>query len=120
MSEWTSICPTNQSTFRTRTCRPTWANAWTNIVLFKRQTSLHRVSIMSHRVKMNIHAPQTLMARAEAQILMNASHNFAAHKAAEPLMVPLQDTPTSIYLLTLKCIFLGAAQVAQLMDFMDD
>ena len=70
--------------------------------------------------EMNTHAPQTLMACAEAQILMNVTNNFAAPKAAEPLVVPLQDIITSTYLLTLKCVFLGAAQMVQLMDFTDD
>ena len=68
---------------------------------------------------MNINAPQTLLTRAEAQILMNVTHNLAAHKAAEPLMVSLQDITTSMYLLTLKCVFLGT-QVVQLMGVMND
>eukprot|EP01084_Bolivina_argentea_P043319 79813_1 len=116
-----------------------------DIVLFNRQPSLHRVSIMSHRVKpvpfrtfrfnpcccnpynadfdgdeMNIHAPQTLMAKAEASILMNVSQNFCAPKSADPLVVPLQDIITSSYLLTLKRMFFNKYEIQQLIGFMDN
>ena len=68
---------------------------------------------------MDIYAPQTLMTRAEAQILMTMTHNLAAHKAAEPLTMPLQDITASMYLFTLKCVFLGT-QMVQLMGVMND
>ena len=72
-----------------------------DVVLFNRQPSLHKVSIMSHRVKvmewrtfrfnicvcapynadfdgdeMNMHLPQTEEARTEANLLMGVQHNL--------------------------------------------
>ena len=72
-----------------------------DIVLFNRQPSLHKLSIMSHRAKirpwrtfrlnecacnpynadfdgdeMNMHVPQTEEARTEATILMGVKHNL--------------------------------------------
>lgn len=80
-------------------------------VLFNRQPSLHRVSIMSHKARimphktlrfnecvcapynadfdgdeMNIHVPQTEEARAEARTLMNVKNNICVPKAGEPLV----------------------------------
>ena len=80
-------------------------------VLFNRQPSLHRVSIMSHKARimphktlrfnecvcapynadfdgdeMNIHVPQTEEARAEARTLMNVKNNICVPKAGEPLI----------------------------------
>ena len=80
-------------------------------VLFNRQPSLHKMSIMGHRVKvlrfqtfrlnlsvttpynadfdgdeMNIHVPQTEEARAEARTLMNVKNNICVPKAGEPLV----------------------------------
>lgn len=82
-----------------------------DIVLFNRQPSLHRVSIMAHRAKvmpnrtlrfnecvctpynadfdgdeMNIHLPQTEEARAEARILMNVKNNLLIPRSGEPLV----------------------------------
>lgn len=94
-------------------------------VLFNRQPSLHRVSIMAHKARimpnktlrfnecvctpynadfdgdeMNIHVPQTEEARAEARILMNVKSNICVPKAGEPLIAATQDFLTSSYLIT--------------------
>ncbi|OQS54999.1 RPO31 [Ecytonucleospora hepatopenaei] len=94
-------------------------------VLFNRQPSLHRMSIMAHRVKthshrtlrfnvsvcapynadfdgdeMNIHVPQTKEAAAEAQELMGVRHNIRTVKSDEPLISPTQDIITGMYMLT--------------------
>jgi DNA-directed RNA polymerase III subunit RPC1 len=80
-------------------------------VLFNRQPSLHRVSIMAHRVRvmpnrtfrfnecvctpynadfdgdeMNIHFPQTEEAKAEARILMDVKQNLLVPKSGDPLI----------------------------------
>ena len=80
-------------------------------VLFNRQPSLHRVSIMAHRAKimpgrtlrfnecvctpynadfdgdeMNIHVPQTEEARAEARVLMSVKKNICVPKDGAPLI----------------------------------
>ena len=70
--------------------------------------------------EMNIHVPQTLMARAEAKILMNVKYNFSAPKDVAPLVVPLQDLLTSTYLLTNKDVFLDRNQIALFAAWMSD
>jgi DNA-directed RNA polymerase III subunit RPC1 len=80
-------------------------------VLFNRQPSLHRVSIMAHRAKimpfrtlrfnecvckpynadfdgdeMNIHLPQTYEAQAEARILMDVKNNLMIPRSGDPLI----------------------------------
>lgn len=80
-------------------------------VLFNRQPSLHRVSIMAHRARvmpfrtlrfnecvckpynadfdgdeMNIHLPQTYEAQAEARILMDVKNNLMIPRSGDPLI----------------------------------
>ncbi|TDZ24948.1 DNA-directed RNA polymerase III subunit rpc1 [Colletotrichum orbiculare MAFF 240422] len=98
-----------------------------DIVLFNRQPSLHKLSIMSHLVKvrpwrtfrlnecvcgpynadfdgdeMNLHVPQTEEARAEAINLMGVKHNLATPKNGEPVIAATQDFITAAYLLSGK------------------
>lgn len=98
-----------------------------DVVLFNRQPSLHRLSIMSHLVKvrpwrtfrlnecvcgpynadfdgdeMNLHVPQTEEARAEAINLMGVKHNLATPKNGEPIIAATQDFITAAYLISLK------------------
>jgi DNA-directed RNA polymerase III subunit RPC1 len=98
-----------------------------DIVLFNRQPSLHKLSIMSHLVKvrpwrtfrlnecvctpynadfdgdeMNLHVPQTEEARAEAINLMGVKHNLATPKNGEPIIAATQDFITAAYLLSGK------------------
>ena len=99
-------------------------------VLFNRQPSLHKLSMMAHRVKvrpdrtfrinecvctpynadfdgdeMNIHVPQTEEARAEANELMNVKNNLATPRNGEPIVAAIQDFVTAAYLLSNKDIF---------------
>ncbi|KAI1156878.1 DNA-directed RNA polymerase III subunit RPC1 [Nemania diffusa] len=101
-----------------------------DIVLFNRQPSLHKLSIMSHLVKvrpwrtfrlnecacgpynadfdgdeMNLHVPQTEEARAEAVTLMSVKHNLATPKNGEPIIAATQDFITASYLLSSKDMF---------------
>ena len=98
-----------------------------DIVLFNRQPSLHKLSILSHYVKvrpyrtfrlnecvcnpynadfdgdeMNLHVPQTEEARAEAIELMGVKHNLATPKNGEPIISAIQDFITASYLLSNK------------------
>jgi DNA-directed RNA polymerase III subunit RPC1 len=98
-----------------------------DIVLFNRQPSLHKLSIMSHKVKvrpwrtfrfnecvcgpynadfdgdeMNIHVPQTEEARAEAINLMGVKNNLCTPKNGEPIISATQDFITAAYLLSSK------------------
>jgi DNA-directed RNA polymerase subunit A' len=96
-----------------------------DIVLFNRQPSLHRMSIMSHFVKvmphktfrlnpavcapynadfdgdeMNLHVPQTMEALAEARILMLVQENILSPRFGGPIIGGLHDHISGIYLLT--------------------
>ncbi|KAI6216279.1 DNA-directed RNA polymerase subunit [Aphelenchoides besseyi] len=107
-----------------------------DIVLFNRQPSLHRISIMAHRAKvmpyrtlrfnecactpynadfdgdeMNIHLPQTYEARAEASMLMSIRSNLITPRSGEPLVAAIQDFITAAYLLTHKDTFLPRDEV---------
>lgn len=86
-----------------------------DIVLFNRQPSLHKISIMAHRAKvmpyktfrfnecactpynadfdgdeMNVHFPQTYEARAEASELMGIKSNLVTPRSGEPLIAAIQ------------------------------
>ena len=101
-----------------------------DIVLFNRQPSLHKLSILSHYVKvrphrtfrlnecvcnpynadfdgdeMNVHVPQTEEARTEAIELMGVKHNLATPKNGEPIISAIQDFITAAYLLSSKDVF---------------
>jgi len=101
-----------------------------DIVLFNRQPSLHKLSIMCHRVKvlewrtfrfniqvctpynadfdgdeMNMHLPQTEEARAEAALLMGVQQNLITPRNGEPLVAASQDFLTASYLITQRDVF---------------
>ncbi|MDY6930931.1 MAG: DNA-directed RNA polymerase subunit A' [Halobacteriota archaeon] len=96
-----------------------------DMVLFNRQPSLHRMSIMAHRIKvmpyktfrlnpavcppynadfdgdeMNLHALQTNEARAEANILMQVQENILSPRFGGPIIGGLHDYISGLYLLT--------------------
>ncbi len=96
-----------------------------DIVLFNRQPTLHRVSIMAHEVKvfpgrtfrlnsaattpynadfdgdeMNVHVPQSLEAQAEARYLMQPKDLILSARNGEPIMYLKEDELVGIYLLT--------------------
>ncbi|XP_014244779.1 DNA-directed RNA polymerase III subunit RPC1 [Cimex lectularius] len=110
-----------------------------DIVLFNRQPSLHKLSIMSHRVKvlehrtfrfnecactpynadfdgdeMNLHLPQTEEARAEALILMGNKSNLVTPRNGELLIAATQDFITGAYLLTKKSVFFTHREACQI------
>ncbi len=96
-----------------------------DIVLFNRQPSLHRVSIMAHKVKvlpgrtfrinlcvaapynadfdgdeMNLHVPQTLEAKAEAKILMMSSDQVFSPREGNVIIGTEQDGITGAFAMT--------------------
>lgn len=116
-----------------------------DIVLFNRQPSLHKLSILSHYVKvrphrtfrlnecvctpynadfdgdeMNLHVPQTEEARAEAVELMGVKYNLATPKNGEPIIAAIQDFITASYLLTNKDNFFDRKTFTNLCMFMED
>lgn len=110
-----------------------------DVVLFNRQPSLHKLSIMAHRTKvhkhrtfrfnecvctpynadfdgdeMNLHLPQTEEAKAEALILMGNKSNLVTPRNGELLIAATQDFLTGAYLLTKKDNFLDFSHATQL------
>lgn len=110
-----------------------------DIVLFNRQPSLHRMSIMAHRVhilpgrtfrfnpavcmpynadfdgdEMNLHVPQNEEARAEALVLMLVQEQILSPRFGGPIIGGSQDYITGAYLLTQKSTMLNRSQVEQL------
>ncbi|NIA11417.1 MAG: DNA-directed RNA polymerase subunit A' [Nitrospiraceae bacterium] len=96
-----------------------------DIVLFNRQPSLHKMSIMAHEVKvmpgktfrlnpavcppynadfdgdeMNIHVQQSEEARAEAKILMRVQENILSPRFGGPIIGGIHDHITGMFLLT--------------------
>ena len=111
-----------------------------DVVLFNRQPSLHRMSIMAHKVKvlpgktfrlnlvvcppynadfdgdeMNLHVPQTAEARAEAEELMLVEKNLRSPRFGGPILGAQQDYVSGAYLLTRDDTVLTKAEVAQLL-----
>ncbi|CAH2069371.1 unnamed protein product [Thlaspi arvense] len=114
-------------------------------VLFNRQPSLHRMSIMCHRAiimpwrtlrfnesvcnpynadfdgdEMNMHVPQTEEARTEAITLMGVQNNLCTPKNGEILVASTQDFLTSSYLITRKDTFYDRAAFSQICSYMGD
>jgi len=116
-----------------------------DVVLFNRQPSLHRLSILSHYAKirpwrtfrlnecvctpynadfdgdeMNLHVPQTEEARAEAINLMGVKNNLLTPKSGEPIIAATQDFITGSYLISHKDSFFNRASLTQLLSMMSD
>lgn len=114
-----------------------------DIVLFNRQPSLHKLSILSHYVKvrphrtfrlnecvcnpynadfdgdeMNLHVPQTEEARTEAIELMGVKHNLVTPKNGEPIISAIQDFITAAYLLSSKDVFYDRKTFTQICLYM--
>ena len=116
-----------------------------DVVLFNRQPSLHRLSIMAHRVRvmpgrtfrfnecvcapynadfdgdeMNLHVPQTAEARIEALELLSVVRNLNTPRNGEPLIACTQDFITALHLLTGKDVFYGRAAAMQCVAWATD
>jgi DNA-directed RNA polymerase subunit A' len=112
-----------------------------DIVLFNRQPSLHKVSMMAHRVKvmpyrtfrmnpsvcppynadfdgdeMNLHALQTEESRVEASLLMEVKNNIISPRFGGPLIGLDLDQISGIFLLTNKGTVLTREEAAQLLS----
>ncbi|MBN2881275.1 DNA-directed RNA polymerase subunit A' [Candidatus Woesearchaeota archaeon] len=96
-----------------------------DVVLFNRQPSLHKMSMMAHYVRvlpgrtfrlnpsvcapynadfdgdeMNLHVPQTEEARAEAELLMLVDHQLISPRYGLSIIGTVQDGTEGIYVLT--------------------
>lgn len=102
-----------------------------DVVLFNRQPTLHRMSMMGHRVRvlnhntfrlnlscttpynadfdgdeMNLHVPQSLLTKAELIEMMMVPKNFVSPNKSAPCMGIVQDSLLGSYRLTDKDTFL--------------
>ncbi|MGQ9679951.1 MAG: DNA-directed RNA polymerase subunit A' [Candidatus Bathyarchaeia archaeon] len=111
-----------------------------DIALFNRQPSLHRMSIMAHRVKvlpyktfrmhlavcppynadfdgdeMNLHIPQSKEAQTEARLLMQVQDQILSPRYGAPIIGATKDFITGAYLLTSRKTLLKAEEVGKLL-----
>ena len=111
-----------------------------DIALFNRQPSLHRMSIMAHRVKalpyrtfrmhlavcppynadfdgdeMNLHIPQSKEAQTEARLLMQVQDQILSPRYGAPIIGATKDFITGAYLLTRRETMLTADEVGKLL-----
>ncbi|RLI13731.1 DNA-directed RNA polymerase subunit A'', partial [Candidatus Bathyarchaeota archaeon] len=111
-----------------------------DIVLFNRQPSLHRMSIMAHRVRvlpyktfrlhlcacppynadfdgdeMNLHVPQSEEARAEALLLLQVQDHILSPRFGGPIIGAIRDFLSMAYLLTRKSTYLTKEEVCRLL-----
>ena len=110
-----------------------------DIVLFNRQPSLHRMSIMAHFVKvlpyrtfrlhpavcppynadfdgdeMNLHVPQGEEARSEALTLMRVQDQLISPRYGGPIIGAIRDFLTAAFLMTKDGVYLTKSQFANL------
>jgi len=111
-----------------------------DITIFNRQPSLHRMSIMAHRVKvlpyktfrlhpavcppynadfdgdeMNLHVPQSKEAQTEARLLMQVQDQILSPRYGAPIIGAHKDYITGAYMLTRSETMLTASEVGQLL-----
>lgn len=110
-----------------------------DIAIFNRQPSLHRMSIMSHKIKilpyksfrlnpavctpyagdfdgdeMNLHIPQTEESRSEAEILMHVQTQIITPKNGTNIIGCLEDAISGNYLLT-SCLEMEKDEAVELL-----
>jgi len=112
-----------------------------DIVLFNRQPSLHRMSMMAHEVRvmsgrtfrlnlavcppynadfdgdeMNLHVVQGEEARVEARALMRVQEHILSPRFGGPVIGAIHDQVSGIYLLTRKSTDLDKGKASQLLS----
>lgn len=111
-----------------------------DIVLFNRQPSLHRLSIMAHEVivmpyktfrlslcvcppynadfdgdEMNLHVPQSEEAQAEARILMRVQEQILTPRYGGPIIGGIQDYLSGAFILTRKSSLFNREEICNLL-----
>jgi DNA-directed RNA polymerase II subunit RPB1 len=114
-------------------------------VLFNRQPSLHKMSLMGHRVKvmtgstfrmnlsattpynadfdgdeMNLHVPQDIVSRTEVEDLMMVDKMIITPQSNRPVMGIIQDSLLGAALLTQQHIFLTEAEMQNAMMYHEE
>ena len=112
-------------------------------VLFNRQPSLHKLSMMAHKIKviqnkdlytfrmnvsatppynadfdgdeMNIHVPQTIQTKTELQHIANLKYHIISPKDSSPIISFVQDSLIGVYKLTLDDIEIDWRDVMNLL-----
>lgn len=112
-----------------------------DIAIFNRQPSLHRMSMMAHRIRitpwktftlntsvcapynadfdgdeMNLHIPQTEEAQTEAEELMLVEKNIRSPRFGGPLIGCIQDQISGSYILTKKGTVIKKEDAVQLLQ----
>lgn len=115
-----------------------------DISLFNRQPSLHRMSIMAHKIRvmpfktlrlnlcvttpynadfdgdeMNLHIPQTEEAQAEARILMAVPKNFRSPRFSGPIIGAVRDFLSALYIMTQDDVKFTREEFVQLIRAVD-
>lgn len=113
-------------------------------VIFNRQPSLHKMSMMGHRIRvldfqtfrlnlsvttpynadfdgdeMNMHVPQSLETKAEIKEIMAVPRQIVAPQSNKPCMGIVQDSLLGIMRLTLRDTFVDRALLMNLLMFVD-
>ncbi|RMZ76078.1 hypothetical protein DV737_g4960, partial [Chaetothyriales sp. CBS 132003] len=116
-----------------------------DIILFNRQPSLHKESMMAHRVKvmpystfrlnlsvtspynadfdgdeMNLHVPQSEESKSELRNLCLVPLNIVSPQGNKPLMGIIQDSLCGIYKITRRDVFLTRDEVMNMMMWVPD
>ena len=111
-----------------------------DVVLFNRQPSLHRVSMMAHHVRvmpgkvfrinpivcgpynadfdgdeMNCHVPQTEEGKAEAERLMLVRDHIISPRYGAPIITPKEDGVSGIFVLTMPQTKFGKKEAMHLL-----
>ena len=111
-----------------------------DFILFNRQPSLHKMSMMSHKVKvmpydtfrlnpavtpsynadydgdeMNLHLPQSVQTENELKMLSNVTSQIISPRESKPIISVVQDVTLGLYRLTKDTSMLNEKQVFNLM-----
>eukprot|EP00580_Thalassiosira_gravida_P018881 CAMPEP_0201660330 /NCGR_PEP_ID=MMETSP0494-20130426/2988_1 /ASSEMBLY_ACC=CAM_ASM_000839 /TAXON_ID=420259 /ORGANISM="Thalassiosira gravida, Strain GMp14c1" /LENGTH=1751 /DNA_ID=CAMNT_0048138163 /DNA_START=124 /DNA_END=5379 /DNA_ORIENTATION=- len=116
-----------------------------DIVLFNRQPSLHKMSIMGHMAKvldwstfrlnlsctspynadfdgdeMNLHVPQSLPARAEAELMMHSPRVIVSGQSNRPVMGIVQDSLLAVQKMTKRDVFIKKDLMMNILMWVSD
>ena len=111
-----------------------------DVVVFNRQPTLHRMSMMGHKVRvmpgdtfrlnlsattpynadfdgdeMNMHVPQSIESRVEVGELMMVSHNIVSPQSNKPVMGVVQDALLACRLATQRNVFVDKPTMTMLL-----
>ncbi|XP_011179865.1 DNA-directed RNA polymerase II subunit RPB1 [Zeugodacus cucurbitae] len=114
-----------------------------DLVIFNRQPTLHKMSMMGHRVKvlpwstfrmnlsctspynadfdgdeMNLHVPQSMETRAEVENIHVTPRQIITPQANKPVMGIVQDTLTAVRKMTKRDVFITREQMMNLLMFL--